>query len=114
MPKYNQKKRDISKNPRKHDFKIRLNDTEYERIKMLYGDQQMAPTARKILLDHIAGGSSVSSELRLLREEVSRIGNNVNQIAKALNSGENSDISGLKNFIYQIKKSINKKLLIIR
>lgn len=114
MKKYNQKKRDISKNPRKHDFKIRLNDIEYERIKMLYGDQQMAPTARKILLNHVAGGSTVSDELKALREEVARIGNNVNQIAKALNSHENADIAGLSDYIYKIRKMINKKLLTIR
>lgn len=114
MKKYNQKKRDISKNPRKHDFKIRLNDIEYERIKMLYGDQQMAPTARKILLNHVAGGSTVSNELKALREEVARIGNNVNQIAKALNSHEKSDVSELPDYIYKIRKMINKKLLAIR
>lgn len=114
MAKYNQKKRDISKNPRKHGFKIRLNDSEYERIKMLYSEQKMAPTARRILLDYVAGGSSVSDELKLLREEISRIGNNVNQIAKALNSGEQPDVSGLSDYIHQIKRNINKKLLTIR
>lgn len=114
MKKYNQKKRDISKNPRTHGFKIRLNDSEYERIKMLYGDQQMAPTARKILLNHIAGGSSVSNELRLLREEVARIGNNVNQIARALNSGQSTETPNLPDYIYKIRKMINKKLLQIR
>lgn len=114
MPKYNQKKRDISKNPRKHGFKIRLNDSEYQRIQMLYGEQQMAPTARRILLDYVAGGSTVSDELKLLREEVSRIGNNINQIAKALNGGEQSDVSGISDYINQIKRNINKKLLTIR
>lgn len=114
MKKYNQKKRDISKNPRKHDFKIRLNDIEYERIKMLYGDQQMAPTARKILLNHVAGGSTVSDELKALREEVARIGNNVNQIARALNSGQSTETSNLPDYIYKIRKMINKKLLTIR
>lgn len=114
MKKYNQKKRDISKNPRKHDFKIRLNDIEYERLKDICKNVQMAPYARNVLLNHIAGGSTVSDELKALREEVARIGNNVNQIARALNSHENADIAGLSDYIYKIRKMINKKLLTIR
>lgn len=74
----------------------------------------MAPYARNVLLNHIAGGSTVSDELKALREEVARIGNNVNQIAKALNSHEKSDVSELPDYIYKIRKMINKKLLTIR
>ena len=114
MKKHNQKKRDISKNPRKHGFKIRLNDAEYERIKLLYGSEQMAPKARRILLDHIADGeNSVSQELRNLQKEISAIGNNLNQIARHINSGGDASID-ISNEIYKIKHSINRKLLLIR
>ncbi|MFE8873160.1 plasmid mobilization relaxosome protein MobC [Acetobacter persici] len=114
MKKYNQKKRDISKNPRTHGFKIRLNDQEYERIKLLYGSEQMAPKARRILLDYVADGeNSVSQELRNLQKEISAIGNNLNQIARHLNSGGNSSIN-VNNEIYKIKHAINRKLLLIR
>lgn len=91
-----------------------MNDIEYERLKDICKDVQMAPYARKIILNHIAGGSSVSDELRLLREEVARIGNNVNQIARALNSGQSTETSNLPDYIYKIRKMINKKLLQIR
>ena len=117
MKKYNHKKRDIRKNPRKHGFKIRLNDAEYERIKLLYGEQQMAPKARRILLDYVANGeNSVSDELKALRLEVSKIGNNFNQIAKHLNSGspDSFDRHDIEKELYKIKHSINKKLLLVR
>jgi len=115
MKKHNQKKRDISKNPRKHGFKIRLNDHEYERIKLLYGDEQMAPKARRILLDHIANGeNSVSQELMSLRLEISAIGNNLNQIAKHFNSGDSSLSLDIDKELYKIKHAINRKLLLVR
>lgn len=114
MKKHNQKKRDISKNLRKHGFKIRLNDAEYERIKLLYGSEQMAPKARRILLDYVADGeNSVSDELRNLQREISAIGNNINQIAKHLNSGKDASFD-IEKEIYYIKHAINKKLLLVR
>ncbi|MDL2170838.1 plasmid mobilization relaxosome protein MobC [Asaia sp. HumB] len=58
----------------------------------------------------MAGGSLIAEELLALRQELSAIGNNLNQIARRLNNGEQVPVSSLPEDIDDLKVRINRVL----
>lgn len=92
------------------NIKIRLRPSEYDFLKSK-SNNNFSKYCRSVLLDTSYNGPSLSSELYELRKEINRIGNNINQLAKHANSGEQVDISGLSETIDRIQKDINKKFV---
>lgn len=95
-------------------FSIRLTEDEQNRIRTRAKGKPMSGYCRSILLNEIAGGSMIAKELTDIRRELAQIGNNINQIAKRVNSGEDADISRLPEIINDLRNEINKKLARIR
>lgn len=95
---------------------IRVSDKEHKDIHDFAKRKKMKVSgfARAVLLNEKAGGAFISDELLLIRRELSKIGNNINQIAKHLNSGEEADISGVSDAIADMQNNINKKLRLFR
>lgn len=95
------------------NIKIRLRPSEYDFLKSK-SNKNFSKYCRSVLLDTSYNGPSLSSELYELRKEINAIGNNINQLAKHANSGEQVHISGLSETIDRIQKDINKKLAKIK
>ncbi|MBS0984138.1 DUF6290 family protein [Gluconobacter cerinus] len=95
---------------------IRVSDKEHKRIHKYAKNKKIKVSkfARDTLLNEQAGGSLISDELLLLRRELSAIGNNLNQIAKRSNSGEQIQISDTLEAIADMQNNINKNLRIFR
>jgi len=91
------------------NIKIRLRPSEYDLLKSK-SNNNISKYCRSALLDISYDGPSLSQEIYELRKEINAIGNNVNQLAKRANQGEQVDISGLSGIIDKIQKDINKKL----
>jgi len=95
------------------NIRIRLRPSEYDRLKAFAGGN-ISGYSRSVVLDHMAGGSSIAGELLALRTEIGKIGNNINQIAKHLNEGGSPDITSLGDTIADIQKQINRRLVKVR
>lgn len=67
---------------------IRVKPEERERLKSTAGPRRLSVWCRRALLNELAGGASIAEELLALRCELSAIGNNLNQIARRVNTGE--------------------------
>ncbi|WP_215767486.1 plasmid mobilization relaxosome protein MobC [Gluconobacter cerinus] len=89
---------------------IRISPEEQERLKRIAGPRRLSVWCRRVLLNDLAGGASIAEELLALRRELSAIGNNLNQIARRLNTGEQVDIAGLPADIDTLKARINRVL----
>lgn len=89
---------------------IRVRPDEQARIKRKTGTGRVSDWCRRVLLNEMAGGSLIAEELLALRQELSAIGNNVNQIARRLNSGEQVPASSLPQDIDDLKARINRVL----
>lgn len=95
-------------------FSIRLTDKHLSLIKSKAKKKSVSQYCREILLNESCGGSSVASELLLLRQDIARIGNNINQIAHRVNSGEDTNIKELSLIINNLRDMTNKKLERVR
>ena len=93
---------------------IRVKPEERERLKTAAGTRRLSVWCRKVLLNELAGGASIAEELLALRRELSAIGNNLNQIARRLNTGEQVDIAALPADIDTLKARINRALRRVR
>ena len=93
---------------------IRVKPEERERLKTTAGAGRLSVWCRKVLLNELAGGASIAEELLALRRELSAIGNNLNQIARRLNTKEQVDIAALPLVIDDIKARINRTLRRVR
>ncbi|MBS1018114.1 MobC family plasmid mobilization relaxosome protein [Gluconobacter cerinus] len=93
---------------------IRVRPEERERLKTTAGARRLSVWCRKVLLNELAGGASIAEELLALRRELSAIGNNLNQIARRLNTGEQVDIAALPADIDTLKARINRVLRRVR
>lgn len=93
---------------------IRMKPEERERLKTTAGPRSLSVWCRKVLLNELAGGASIAEELLALRRELSAIGNNLNQIARRLNTGEQVDIAALPADIDTLKARINRVLRRVR
>ncbi|GAN91137.1 hypothetical protein Gbfr_024_031 [Gluconobacter frateurii M-2] len=93
---------------------IRVKPEERERLKTTAGAGRLSVWCRKVLLNELAGGASIAEELLALRRELSAIGNNLNQIARRLNTGEQVDIAALPADIDTLKARINRVLRRVR
>ncbi|MDR6182945.1 plasmid mobilization protein [Asaia bogorensis] len=89
---------------------IRVRPDEQARIKRKAGTRGVSDWCRRVLLNEMAGGSLIAEELVALRQELSAIGNNLNQIARRLNSGEQVYVSSLPKDIDDLKARINRVL----
>lgn len=95
---------------------IRVSSDEHDRIHS-YAKQRkkkVSVIGRSSFLNDISGGAKIAGELAGIRRELSQIGNNINQIAHKLNSGENSDISRLPEIINSLRNDVNAKLKRVR
>ena len=86
---------------RTHKIAVRLNDSEFDLVSNSArerGAHTLARFARGVLLagvqEHGGGVESVPGVERI-EAQLARIGNNLNQIARALNARQRSDLSGL-------------------
>ena len=95
-------------------FSIRITEDEQNRIRTKANGKPMSGYCRALLLNEMAGGSMIATELKDIRRELASVGNNINQIAKRVNSGEYPDISGIPAIINDIRDKINKKLSKVR
>ncbi|GBR17367.1 MobC family plasmid mobilization relaxosome protein [Gluconobacter frateurii] len=93
---------------------IRVKPEERERLKTTAGARRLSVWCRKVLLNELAGGAAIAEELLALRRELSAIGNNLNQIARRLNTGEQVDIAALPADIDTLKARINRVLRRVR
>lgn len=93
---------------------IRVRPEEREKLKRNAGTRRLSVWCRKVLLNELAGGASIAEELLALRRELSAIGNNLNQIARRLNKGEQVDIAALPADIDTLKVRINRVLRRVR
>jgi len=89
---------------------IRVRPDEQARIKRKAGTRRVSDWCRRVLLNEMAGGSLIAEELLALRQELSALGNNVNQIARRLNTGEQVSVSSLPQDIDDLKSRINYML----
>ena len=90
-------------------LRTRVKPDEWERIKDNAG-KSVSGYIRKTALEHMAGGPTIASELHELRRQVSAIGNNVNQMAKRVNQGEQAEIGTLQDMLNGIQRDINERL----
>jgi len=93
---------------------IRISPEEQERLKRNAGPRRLSAWCRKVLLNELAGGASIAEELLGLRRELSAIGNNLNQIARRLNTGEQVEITSRIPELDDIKARINRALRRVR
>ena len=93
---------------------IRVKPEEQERIKRNAGPRRLSVWCRNVLLNELAGESSIAEELLSIRRELSSIGNNLNQIARRANSGEHVDIASRIPEIDALKHRINRVLRRVR
>jgi len=93
---------------------IRVKPEERERLKRNAGAQRLSIWCRRVLLNELAGGLSIAEELLALRRELSAIGNNLNQIARRRNAGEQVDVTALPADIDALKARINRVLRRVR
>ncbi|NVN03384.1 MULTISPECIES: plasmid mobilization protein [Asaia] len=89
---------------------IRVRPDEQARIKRKAGTRRVSDWCRRVLLNEMAGGSLIAEELLALRQELSAIGNNLNQIAKRLNTGEQVEIASKLPELDDLKARINRVL----
>lgn len=89
---------------------IRVRPDEQARIKRIAGPRRLSVWCRRVLLDELAGGISIAQELLALRQELSAIGSNLNQIARRLNSGEQVEITSKLPELDDLKARINRVL----
>lgn len=89
---------------------IRVRPDEQARIKRKAGTRRVSDWCRRVLLNEMAGGNLIAEELLALRQELSAIGNNLNQIARRLNGGEQVHVSSLPKDIDDLKARINRVL----
>ncbi|BCI67431.1 MobC family plasmid mobilization relaxosome protein [Acetobacter aceti] len=94
------------------NIKVRIRPSEYKLIKEK--SENISGYVRACVLDYSHNGPALSSELYELRKEINAIGNNVNQLAKRANQGEQVDISHLSETIEKIQKDINQRLVKIK
>lgn len=95
---------------------IRVSTDEHDRIHS-YAKQRkkkVSVIGRSSFLNDISGGSKIADELAGIRKELAQIGNNINQIAHKLNSGQSADISGLHEIINSLRNNVNAKLKKVR
>ncbi|MBF0870487.1 plasmid mobilization protein [Gluconobacter japonicus] len=93
---------------------IRISPEEQERLKRNAGPRRLSVWCRRVLLNELAGGISIAQELLALRQELSAIGNNLNQIARRLNTGEQVEIASKIPELDDIKARINRALRRVR
>lgn len=95
---------------------IRVTETEHKNIHHYAKGKNLnlSSFARKVLLNEKAGGSLIADELLKLRQELSRIGNNLNQLARLGNSGQAVDISKNLSELQALQNQLNKQLEKVR
>lgn len=95
---------------------IRVTDKEHKLIHQYANDKRLklSKFARSVLINETAGGLMIAEELLKLRQEISKIGNNLNQLARRSNSGEVVNVSKSLSELKDIQNLINKKLEKVR
>ena len=113
-----------NKNLRPHRVGFRLNEVEYEKLKSdfkEFGYKRMSEFARfKLLLD-IKFNDEVSlvatdlkTELKEFNFQVNKVGNNINQVTKALHSNNVShqmaieELTSQMKYIYKLAIALNR------
>ena len=90
---------------RKISVMVRLTKNEAEAI-----DKKRGKTARAVFIRLCANGAKISPPIPQInieaRAELSKIGGNLNQIAKAINSGLDIDISEIQKEISKLRLSL--------
>jgi hypothetical protein len=102
------------KSKRTINFNIRLTQSEYDQLQILAGGKRLASFIRdKCLLDMTNPTTEIviKSDPRLL-QQLARIGNNINQIAKNLNSKTNAknpiDLLSLSTQLQEIQNQLTQ------
>ena len=101
--------------PKKYEICLRLDEEEKERLER---DAKRCGLTRNAYLRRLIAGSAVrerpSEEIKLLRDEIHQIGNNINQIARSVNMGianpedAKNGLTMLKN-VYELMYQIGRK-----
>lgn len=105
----------LAPNVRKKRFEIRFHNHEFVKISQAFLDsgqyQNLAQYIRENILDVADSGKKSASRTEVLQEfsslqdELRRIGNNVNQIARRVNYGDESNLTrDLKTVLAQISE----------
>ncbi len=100
------------------EIKIRLHESEYQRLKEKSGNAVFAKWCRNILLEkeiEVFTKTNYKPVDPDLMRELSRISSNINQIAKAINTGrigkrelKNSEILGMQLSLLRISEFIDE------
>lgn len=100
------------------EIKIRLHESEYQRLKEKSGDAVFAKWCRNVLLEkevEVFAKSNYKPVDPDLMRELSRISSNINQIAKAINTGrigkrelKTSEILGMQLSLLRITEFIDE------
>ncbi|GAA4502960.1 plasmid mobilization protein [Gluconacetobacter tumulicola] len=69
------------------NVRVRMTPSEESMIRQNAGSRGASGFIRRCLLDYQASGPALRDDIVAIRSELSAIGNNLNQIAKKLNSG---------------------------
>lgn len=116
---------ETNKKLKPHRVGFRLNETEYQKLKSdfkEFGFDRMSDFARyKLLLDintneNILVSKDLKDEIKQFNYHLNKLGNNINQITKAIYTNNISHQSAIdevqKNmtFLYNLAKEINNKL----
>lgn len=100
------------------EIKIRLHESEYQRLKEKSGNAVFAKWCRNVLLEkeiEVFTKTNYKPVDPDLMRELSRISSNINQIAKAINTGQigkrelkNSEILGMQLSLLRISEFIDE------
>ena len=76
--------------PRTKRVSLSLSDHEYETLTAASGDERVSAWARERLLESLATGPTpgAGAEVARLRADLGRVGSNLNQLVRAVNSGQ--------------------------
>ena len=102
--------------PARTAFYIRLNENEYKRVMSMCEATHCTPQQlfKKALLGRVNLEKPVylmpPDEVREFRTELSRMGNNLNQVAKRVNSGLQEGWTTVINGVYRGLFDLNHKL----
>lgn len=107
-------------------YNTRLTESEYSKFiedSKKYGYKNLADFGRYKLLidldnniDKLQYSNDISQEIKLFNYHLNKIGNNINQIAKAVNRNDITlklaieDVNNKMNFLYDLALKINEKI----
>lgn len=94
-------------------IKVRMPEDYFIKAKLYAKNKKvfLSELCRLSLYDYIHNGNQIGPQLNAIRRELSAIGNNINQIARHLNSGQDAEITNdIKDKIEDMRIDLKKIL----